>query len=153
MSVIKVDVVGTAKYFPDGMFDDPVVVTDGPVIVEANMTGMMVTGDGSMSALLDTLKALANRDMAAPSFGSASSLPDREKFEGELRLTVEQGVALLRVYHQQASEFNLEVSGGKYIALNGEPTDEPWETIILAPGTPLTVPVIESNAITVAIYA
>ena len=153
MSKLNIEVIGTANYYPEGMFGEPEEVVDAAVVVEANATGVQTVGKDGFNAIVDALKSLAARDAQAPAFGSASSLQEREKYEAALRIAVVEGIALLRIYHQKASEFNLEVSAGEYLTPDGQPTDEPWSTRVLGEGDTLNVTVIESNAITVAIYA
>lgn len=153
MSKLNIEVIGTADYYPEGMFGEPEEVVDATVVVEANATGVQTVGKDGFNAIVSTLQSLAARDAVAPAFGSASSLQEREKYEAALRIAVVEGIALLRIYHQKASEFNLEVSAGEYLTPDGQPTDEPWSSRVLGEGDTLNVAVIESNAITIAIYA
>jgi hypothetical protein len=133
------------------MFESSEPVVDATVLVES-ATAVPQQADVGFTAVVDFLKALAARDIAAPAFGSASKLKEFQKEDGYLRVQAVDGAALVRVYHQQASELNEEVSAGKYVKPNGERTDEPWTETILFPGMELETPVIESNAVTIAIY-
>jgi hypothetical protein len=152
MSKIEVRVNGAALYYPAGMFEDAEFVENDAVLV-ASKTQQPTRETSGFNAVVDFLKALVARDVAAPAFGSASSLKDREQYEGTLTVQATEGAALVRVYHQQYSELNEEVSAGKYVTASGERTDEPWHDELLMPGEVLQTPVIESNAITIAIYS
>lgn len=152
MSRIRVKLTGAAKVFPNGIGKSLGLKEDTYVKMENDTFEMQVDNalplidSVTVVAIYEFLKKMWKRDTTAPSVGAVG----RE--DGVIEVTAESGVALLRIYSRKAHDLNVEVSAGDYINYKGEVTDEPWETTILLPGQTLSLELIQSNAVTLALY-
>lgn len=151
MSKVMVAVQGEVKVWPEGIGEDPIIAVDS--VVELQTGGVQAEVKGlDLGDLQEFLEKMWDRDTGAPSVGSASGFRTGKK-DAKITVVGAEGLAVLRVYNQKASELNEEVSAGQYVTYKGERTDELWELVYLLPGQSLELQVIESNAVTISLYA